>query len=368
MANFSLFSWFKNKSIAKKLYSVVGIMAVLIAIELGTLYFAVSTLSSVRAFVGAEGLWSKSQKDAIYHLRKYYQTHNEEDKNAFYNFMKVPLGDHKTLMELLKKNPDLAIARQGLLEGGNHPDDIDGMINLFQRFHNISYIRKSIKIWTEADSGISQLIPIAKKIHSEINLPISQLVPSSSSQNKLDEIVKNIDPINQKLTILENEFSYTLGEGARWLEKIILKLLLAIALTVEFSGLILTYFIVKGITKGLNEITSASKRIAQKDFSVKAQVFSKDEIGILTTSFNDMTVELFNSIQKRIQADKELEFKTNFIQENEKRIVSIMDALIKITQLDFSEKIILSERGDELDAIAVGLNRVHFKSTRLKLT
>ncbi|WP_020601889.1 ATP-binding protein [Spirosoma spitsbergense] len=356
MVNFSFFNWFKNKSIAKKLYSVVGIMAVLIAVELGTLYFAVSTLSSVRAFVGAEGLWSKSQKDAIYHLRKYYQTHNEEDRTAFYTFMKVPLGDHKTLLELVKQNPDLAIARQGLLEGGNHPDDIDGMINLFRRFNKISYIHKSIKIWTEADSGIGQLIPIAKKIHSEINLPIGQLAPPALSQTKLDELVKNIDPINQKLTILENEFSYTLGEGARWLEKIILKLLLAIALTVEFSGLLLTYFVVKGITKGLNEITSASKRIAQKDYSVKAQVFSADEIGILATSFNDMTVELFNNIQKRVQADQELEFKTNFIQENEKRIVSIMDALIKITQLDFSEKLIVSERGDELDAIAVGLN------------
>jgi PAS domain S-box-containing protein len=54
--------------------------------------------------------------------------------------------------------------------------------------------------------------------------------------------------------------------------------------------------------------------------------------------------------------NKDLEAKTNFIQENEKRIVKIMDALIKITQLDFSDKLVISDRGDELDAIAVGLN------------
>ena len=299
MANFSFFKWFKDVSIAKKLYSVVGIMAVLIAVELGTLYFAVNTLSSVRAFVGAEGLWSKSQKDATYHLRKYYRNHKVEDEQAFYNFMKVPLGDHKTLLELLKKNPDLAVARQGLIEGGNHPDDIDGMIKLFRRFNNISYIHKSINIWSEADSVIANIIPIAEKLHSEIN-------SSSPSQNKLDESINEIDLINQKLTILENDFSYTLGEGARWLENIILKLLLAIALTVEFSGLILTYFVVRGITKGLKEITSASKRIAKRDFSVKAQVFSNDEIGVLANSFNDMTSELSKNIQKRIESEEKL--------------------------------------------------------------
>jgi methyl-accepting chemotaxis protein len=75
------------------------------------------------------------------------------------------------------------------------------------------------------------------------------------------------------LTILENDFSYTLGEGARWLENIILKVLFAIALTVELSGLILTYLVVRGITKGLKEIMNASKSIANKDFSARAKVF-----------------------------------------------------------------------------------------------
>ncbi|MEO6254507.1 MAG: CHASE3 domain-containing protein, partial [Ferruginibacter sp.] len=54
--------------------------------------------------------------------------------------------------------------------------------------------------------------------------------------------------------------------------------------------------------------------------------------------------------------NKDLESKTRFIQENERRIVNIMDALIKTTQLDFSEKLLVSDKADELDAIAVGLN------------
>ena len=365
MTNFFIFRWFKNLSIAKKLYSVAGIMAILIAIEIGTLYFAVTTLSSVRAFVAGEGLWSKSQKDALYNLQQYSQTHHEEDLEAFDNFMKVPLGDHKALVELKKNNPDLEVARQGLIEGRNHPDDIDGMIKLFSRFNNISYIHQSIKIWTEGDSLLARVLPIARQLHTEINTP-------APSQSKLNDIIKEIDPINQKLTKLENEFSYTLGEGARWFENRILALLLVIVLTVGFSGLVLTFLIERGISKGLNEIMNVSKGISHKDFNVKAKIFSDDEIGILANSFNAMTAELSNTIQKQIQANQELESKTNFIQENEKRIVRIMDALIKNTQMDFSEKIEVSEAGDELDAIAVGLNtmaeELEFHLHELKLS
>jgi signal transduction histidine kinase/methyl-accepting chemotaxis protein len=357
--------WFNNLSIAKKLYAVVGIMAILIAVEIGTLYFTINTLSSVRALVGAEGLWSKSQKDAVYNLQQYSQTHHESYEQAFYNFMKVPLGDHRALLQLSKPNPDLDDARLGLIEGRNHPDDIDGMMRLFLRFNNISYINQSIQTWAAADSVISLLIPIAQKLNSEIN-------STSPSQHVLDEITRDIESINQQLTVLENEFSYTLGKGVRWFENIILNLILATILTIGLSGIVITFFVVNGISKGLKEITDASERISEKNFNVKAKVFSNDEIGILANSFNDMTAELSDTIRKQIQANQDLETKTNFIQENEKRIVNILDALIKITRMDFSEKIELSDAGDELDAIAVGINtmaeELEFHLHELKLS
>jgi hypothetical protein len=47
MKHFSLFRWFKDVSITKKLYFTVGIMALLICVELFALYFSLNTLSSV---------------------------------------------------------------------------------------------------------------------------------------------------------------------------------------------------------------------------------------------------------------------------------------------------------------------------------
>lgn len=297
MKGVSLFKWFKNVSIAKKLYFTVGIMATLIAIELGALVFSIHTLSSVRAYVSGEGLWSKAQKDAMYQLLRYSRTQDEADYEKFKEFMRVPRGDHKTLVELSKKNPNMDTARQGFIEGRNHKDDVDGMITLFTRFHSISYINKAIKAWTAADPLVTEFIPIGEQLHKEIN-------SGNPSQKNINKIIQAVDPLNARLTKLEDEFSYVLGEGSRWLENLVLKLLFAIALSVEVTGLTLAIVVSRNIQKGLNEILQSAKAVAKNDFTRKAKAFSKDEIGILANNFNTMAEELARSISVIEQAQQ----------------------------------------------------------------
>jgi hypothetical protein len=138
----SVYRWFKNIPIARKLYFTVGTMALLIGVELVVLLFSLNTLSSLRAYVGGEGLWSKAEKDAVFHLYKYGASRTEEDCKLFEEFLRVPIGDAKARRELLMDNRNMDAARQGFLEGRNHPGDIDGMISLFVDFRNVSYIKK----------------------------------------------------------------------------------------------------------------------------------------------------------------------------------------------------------------------------------
>ncbi len=333
----SVVKWLKNVSIAKKLYFTVGIMGLLIVIELCTLFFAINTLSSVRAYVGAEGLWSKAQKDAIYNLQKYGITHDEKDFKAYQDFLKVNLGDHKTRLELEKKDPNFEIARQGFLEGRFHPDDIDGAIKLVRRFHDVYYIARAIEVWRKGDSGISEIIVIGNKLHAEIS-------STASSPEQINAILKQIDPINNKLTQIEDDFSYTLGAGSRWLADLILTLLFSIVLTVEISGLSLTIFVSRGIAKGLNEIIRSAKRITSGDFTTRAKVFSADEIGILANSFNDMTGQLDSNIQAlktseaELQKSKELAeqsivIKDHFLANMSHEIRTPMNAIVGFTNL-----------------------------------
>ena len=169
MINFFLFRWFRDVPIARKLYFTVGIMALLISLELFALFFSLSTLSSLRAYVGGEGLWSKAQKDAAFHLYKYGVSRNQEDYLLFRAFMRVPIGDGRTRRELEKEKPDMEVARQGFLEGRNHPDDVDGMMKLFRNFTNIYYIEKAIAIWGEAEPLALQLLAIGAGLHEQFS-------------------------------------------------------------------------------------------------------------------------------------------------------------------------------------------------------
>lgn len=284
-AGFFLYRWFRDVSIARKLYFTIGTMALLIGVELFVLFFSLNTLSSLRAYVGGEGLWSKAQKDAVFHLYKYGISRTDMDYERFEQFMRVPVGDAKTRQELLANRLNMDVAREGLLEGRNHPDDINGMIGLFIDFKDVYYIKKAITLWGDAQANALQLLPVARTLREEIK-------SSNPAQAKIDELLVSIYTINENLTTIEDEFSFTLGEGSRWLEKVVLRVLLAMALTVETAGLLLAISVGRSIKKGLAEIIRAANSFSAGELDARAKVLSYNEIGVVASSFNEMSVVL----------------------------------------------------------------------------
>jgi len=89
--HFILQRW-DNLAVARKIATVVGLMGLLIAFELTTLHFAMSTLSAVRGFVAGESQWSKAQKNANSKLQLYLASRDEKDYQAFMHELEVPLG------------------------------------------------------------------------------------------------------------------------------------------------------------------------------------------------------------------------------------------------------------------------------------
>jgi hypothetical protein len=284
-------------SISRKLTLIVGIMATLIAGELIVLRFAMHTLSSVRAFVGGEGLWSKAQKDAVFSLQRYALTHDEQDYQDFLDDMKVPEGDHNARLELLKSKPDLAVARAGFLQGQIHPDDIDGPIRLLRNFYWVSYLDHAIRAWTKGDQLLSEL-----RVTGELYR--DTLMSHPNDFKALNEISSRIRSINRELTTIESEFSAALGEGSRWLEHVVLSLLFMVVLTVEAVGLTLTFRTSRRISQGLAELNFAAQQIGQGDFSKRLEAHSSDEIGTLTESINEMGSLLsrsYSDLERRVK-------------------------------------------------------------------
>ncbi|MGZ3905817.1 MAG: ATP-binding protein [Bacteroidia bacterium] len=73
--------------------------------------------------------------------------------------------------------------------------------------------------------------------------------------------------------------------------------------------------------------------------------------------FKKHSIEEIQTTRDRLEEqDNLIEEKDNLLNENQERINAILEVLIKYTSLDFSRQVKLSPKGDELDAIAMGLN------------
>jgi diguanylate cyclase (GGDEF)-like protein len=169
---------------------------------------SLEVLSSVRAYVGGEGLWSKGQKDAIHFISLYSETGDEQFFDRFRKAIAIPLSDRAARYALEQPIPDLGAARDGLLGGGNHPGDVPGMIRLFQYFQHAPYMATAIMHWRATDPFLDQLVSLGDAIHAEL---------SSASGVAVGAPVHNdqIDLIDRRLAPSASAFSESLGEGSR---------------------------------------------------------------------------------------------------------------------------------------------------------
>jgi diguanylate cyclase (GGDEF)-like protein/PAS domain S-box-containing protein len=187
-------------------------------------------LSACRAYVGGEGLWSKGQKDAVYSLIQYAQSHNRAYYQKFLEALAIPLGDRRWRQELEKPEPDMEIVRQGFLEGKNHPDDLEGVVKLFRRFGHLSYIKPAFATWVKGEYYIDELQEAGKELHEAI-------VSDKASPQEIERLLERVYSINEKLEPLTREFSYILGEVSRKTQTLLFTLMLSITAILFSAGM-----------------------------------------------------------------------------------------------------------------------------------
>ncbi len=204
--------YLRRLSISQKFYLIIGVVLLILIIEIASFWITLDLLSDVRAYVGGESEWSKSQKESLASLLSYSATFKESDYASFMSNLSVPLGDEQARLELEKKNPDLARAEQGFAAGQNDPADIGGMLWLFMHFRWISSFSDAIVIWTNADGRLALQREIGGRMHADIT------GTAESNRSKYQMISPLIIAATQNdaaLSSLENRFSATFGEASR---------------------------------------------------------------------------------------------------------------------------------------------------------
>ena len=195
------------------------------------------SLSAMRAYVAGESLWSKAQKDAIYYLNLYAEDRDERTFQRYRQAIDVPKGDHELRVALDKPVPDLEAARRGILQGGNHPEDVNRIIWFYRNFRQISYMQTAIDYWDIGDEYLRQLDVLAVQMREGFT-------SGQASPRQVAEWRARIVAINDGVTPAAKAFSDALGEGSRVLLKVLmgtnlLTALFLIALAWRRSGRLL---------------------------------------------------------------------------------------------------------------------------------
>jgi signal transduction histidine kinase len=287
-------------SIPTKVNLVIAVFVVIIAALVILGYWGMEVFSGARAYVGGEGLWSKSQKHAVYYLSKYATSRQETDYESYLRAIAVPLGDKKARLELEKAAPDYAVVYQGFAEGRNHPADHWIMSRFFRWFRHIPYVSRAVVIWTEADALIARLIERGEELRAGIST-------GQMSQRRIDALLADVEAIDMGLTVLEDDFSFTLGAAARWAKGFLALTMLVAAIVFVAAGVCMGLLISKHLRRELFALSDGAVRVSRGDLEHRIPVISDDEVGALTVTFNSMTEELATSRAQINQLNADLE-------------------------------------------------------------
>ena len=216
-----------SNGISRSAVRFVAPVLISLTVMLVAAVLSIELLSTIRAWVGGEGLYSKGQKNATYYLSQYALSHSEKDFRLYQAAIAFPLGDLKARLALQRRPSDLNAAYAGFLQGGSDPADIDSIITVFRLFGGVGPVRRAIDIWTEGDSYTSRICALAALIH-----PTDGTEVPAAEQARIRTALHQI---NDELTPLAAHFSSTLGDLARTTRSL---LILALALGTLITALL----------------------------------------------------------------------------------------------------------------------------------
>jgi diguanylate cyclase (GGDEF)-like protein/PAS domain S-box-containing protein len=179
-------------------------------------------LSGVRAYVGGEGLWSKAEKSAVFHLAAYVQSRRDDDFLQAMAALAVPLGDHRARLALEREDFDRRQVGRDLRTGRNHPADVASLIWLFRHFRHVEAFDRAVGIWQRGDLYIEQLQDLAREVRRE---SLAGPLPAA----RQGELLRRIGGIDGAVTELEDDFSFTLGDLARRVHRLLVLLMIGAA-------------------------------------------------------------------------------------------------------------------------------------------
>ncbi|GIZ09258.1 hypothetical protein FUMI01_19850 [Flavobacterium sp. UMI-01] len=170
-------------------------------------YYTIKTLSATRAYINGESHYSKGHNKATRNLISYLFTSDEIYWINFKKNLSIPQGD-ETARIALDKGLDDSIVRAGFKAGLNDEDDLEDMIWLYKNFQSVPFFKKAVREWKQGDILNRKLYLIGESLYQKKKENLLK------DTDKL-QILKDINILNSKITINQDAFSQSFGDGTR---------------------------------------------------------------------------------------------------------------------------------------------------------
>ena len=209
----------ENAQLIRITWPFLVVILVLVSLAI----FSIDIMSSVRAYIGGESIWSKGQKDAAFYLNLYAETGSESTYKQYLTAMEGPRNLRTARLALDQSKPDPTTARRALIASGVHPDDVSDVIWTFKMFRHVSYFSEAVGYWSRGDAEVAKLERVGNELHARVaagGLPMT-LVSAYKSQ---------IWTINATIAPLSWGFSQVLGTAFRKTASLLLTVDLVAAL------------------------------------------------------------------------------------------------------------------------------------------
>lgn len=192
-------------------YWLIGLVA------LGMLgaWLVLEIQASVTAYVNAEGLWSKMQKQSVLAMYRYSGSGDPRDLAEARQTLRTPLEDLALRQALDRDPPDLEAAYRHVRAAGNRPEDHDRLIWVYRLLADAPYLRDSVRAWRRTDADLRNLAGIADELEARWRRGTPDADEIAAYRSRLYEINARIYP----LTV---EFSDSLARGAAAIRRLLL--------------------------------------------------------------------------------------------------------------------------------------------------
>ena len=271
---------FFTGSVGRKLYTIVGVFLFTLVILISISVYVINLEELITSLARAEREWLSHKEASLKYFNRYLAT-NDKDALALYKeHMQYTYRIDKAgapLIALTKgddtiSKTDVARELDESIKALDYDTAVD-FINLCSMMGSNRYIQVLMDKWSESIIITGEFIPLVDNYIA------------TKDKRLLDKIFLIQDEFNK----IGVGFSNALGDIAAFTSTMVFWVLWLTFIIMVIAALFIAVLMLRSITSPLEMLTYSISQIAQGDLKQeKVTIKSKDEIGLLSSFFNEM--------------------------------------------------------------------------------